>query len=80
LVFCEVVEAHLQRAGYSAALVREQLEQHGYRTFVLEPSRKGLFGYDVELTPLQENETREVAVMFVPPQGPWHKRPDLLPK
>lgn len=80
LVFCEVVDAHLQRAGYSAALVREQLEQHGYRAFVLEPSRKGLFGYDVELTPLQENETREVDVMFVPPQGPWHKRPDLLPK
>jgi len=78
LVFCEVVDAHLQRAGYSVTRLREQLEQHGYRAFMLEPFRRGLFGHDVRLTPLRENETREVDVMFVPPQGPWHKRPELL--
>lgn len=79
LVICELVDEHLKRAGYSAAGLREQVEQHGYRAFVLEPIRKGLFGHDVQLTPLQQDETREVDVMFVPPEGPWHKRPGLLP-
>ncbi|HIE72112.1 MAG TPA: hypothetical protein EYP98_19145, partial [Planctomycetes bacterium] len=42
LVFCEVVDAHLQRAGYSAALVREQLEQHGLEHLQHHCSADGL--------------------------------------
>ena len=79
LVFCEVVDEHQRRAGYSAAEVREQLERHGYRGYVLETVRSGLFGHAVRRTPLESAAAREVDVLFVPQTGELAKRFAELP-
>ncbi|MCB9878626.1 MAG: FkbM family methyltransferase [Planctomycetes bacterium] len=70
LVLCEVVDAHQRRAGYSAAQLRAELEQHGYRAFVIGCRRRWLFGHEATLTPLVGDPVGEVDVLFVPPDGP----------
>lgn len=79
LVFCEVVDAHQRRAGYSAMEVREQLERHGYSGYVLETVRTGVFGRGVRRTPLQPGDARELDVLFVPPEGELAQRFAELP-
>ncbi|HEB52460.1 MAG TPA: FkbM family methyltransferase [bacterium] len=74
LVFVEVVDEHLRRAGSSPAELIDALAQHGYRGYVLDPVRRGLFGHDVRLMPLQRHEVREVDALFVPPDGPLAAR------
>ena len=79
LVFCEVVDAHLRRAGASAAALQRELLRHGYRGFELADRRRGL-GHDVAFRALDPAETREVDAMFVPPGGPLADRvAPLLP-
>ena len=74
LVFCEVVDAHQRRAGFSAHMLRAELERHGYRPFVLEHQRRGLWRHDVVLMPLRADDKREVDVLFVPPSGELAER------
>jgi FkbM family methyltransferase len=74
LVFVEVVDRHQRQDGSSAAELCGELERHGYRGYVLEGRRRLLLRHDVVLRPLAPDETRDVDVLFVPPDGPLAER------
>ena len=69
LVFVEVADAHQRRAGYSAAELRHELEQHGYQGHALSMVRRGLLGRTLRTQPLAQCTLPEIDAVFVPPQG-----------
>jgi len=68
LLFVEVADAHLRRAGYSARELCEELARLGYRGFALDARRRWL-RHRVALRPLREQEPHEVDALFVPARG-----------
>ena len=78
ILFVEVIDAHLRRAGSSAAQVRAEIEQHGYRSFELVDRRRGWFGHDVAFRPMVSDEGLTAEGLFVPTDGDLAKRVQAL--
>lgn len=73
IVFLEVADAHQRRAGFSAAALRREVEQYGYRGFALSAHRT-LRGFRLTAEPLETCRRAEVDAVFVPPRGPLAER------
>ena len=74
LVFIEIADAHQRRAGYSAAELRQELEQHGYHGHALTMVRRRLFGRALRTQPIATCTLPEMDAVFVPPDGVMAER------
>ena len=74
LLFVEVIDSHLRRAGNSAAALLAVLARHGYRGFALADRRRFGFRHGVRFAAFTAGDPCGADVLCVPTDGPWAQR------